>query len=203
MTADSSSSISRLIDPLRAGDPGAAQRIWEVYFQRLVGLARSKLQSSPRRVADEEDVALSALAGFCEGAKQGRFPCLQDRQDLWQVLVMLTARKACDQIRRERRQKHGGGKVRDEAWHETQEIILEDAGLGSVIGREPTPEFAAEVAEELRRLLNRLPDEQLRAIALWKLDGWTNEEIAKKLQCSEATVERRLADIRRYWEPVT
>ena len=67
-------SVTQWIDRLKAGDPDAAQELWERYFRRLVGLARKKLRAAPRRAADEEDVALSAFDSFCRGAEQGRFP---------------------------------------------------------------------------------------------------------------------------------
>src|SRR5262245_57219294 len=68
---------------------------------------------------------------------------------------------------------------------------------GLVFGNEPTPEFAAEVAEECRALLDRLGDDELRRIAVWKLEGYTNREIARGLGKSLATVERKLDLIRR------
>src|ERR1043165_1882401 len=84
-------SITRWIGQLKAGDPVAAQLLWERYFRRLVGLARKKLDGAPRRMADEEDVALSAFDSFCRGAEHGRFPRLEDRDDLWRLLVVITA----------------------------------------------------------------------------------------------------------------
>src|SRR6516164_710913 len=102
-------SVTQWLDRLKAGDPHAAQKLWERYFRRLVGLARKKLGAAPRRAADEEDVALSAFASFCRGAAHGCFSQLHDRADLWQLLVMLTARKAFDLTQHERRQKRGGG----------------------------------------------------------------------------------------------
>src|SRR5207244_594392 len=93
---------------VKAGDLNAAQPLWERYFPRLVGMARKKLREAPRRAADEEDVALSAFDSFCRGAAQGRFPNLEDRNDLWRVLLLLTARKASHQIRDERSAKYLG-----------------------------------------------------------------------------------------------
>src|SRR5438105_9866914 len=87
-------SVTYWIGQVRVGDPAAAQQLWERYFQRLVGLARKKLQDAPRRAADEEDVALSAFASFCRGAARGQFPQLADRDNLWHLMVTLTARKA-------------------------------------------------------------------------------------------------------------
>src|SRR6266403_1755718 len=109
MRADAS--VTQWIDRLKAGDPDAAQKLWERYFARLVGLARQKLRSAPRRAADEEDVALSAFDSFCRQAEAGRFPQLLDRDSLWRVLVVVTARKAFHLIRDEDRQKRGGGAV--------------------------------------------------------------------------------------------
>ena len=194
-------SVTHWVRELRAGNRAAAQRLWEGYFGRLVVLARQRLQGLPRRAADEEDVALSAFDSFCRGAEQGRFPQLSDRDDLWRLLVTLTVRKAHHLVRDQRAQKRGGGAVLGEsALLGGADAGGPAAGLEEVIGREPTPEFAAEVAEECQRLLDRLPDEQLRTIAVWKMEGYTNEEIAQKLDCALATVERRLKVIRKLWD---
>jgi DNA-directed RNA polymerase specialized sigma24 family protein len=187
----SGESVSFWIDRLKGGDHVAAQKLWECYFQQLVGLARNKLQGTPRRVADEEDVALSAFHSFCQGAERGRFPQLLDRDDLWQLLVMITARKAVDLVHHERRQKRGGAALADT---QTGQSVLEE-----VIGREPTPEFAAQVAEECQRLLGCLDDPSLRSVALWKMEGYTTEQIALRLGCVPRTVERKLKLIRSFW----
>jgi hypothetical protein len=158
-------SITVWIDHLKAGDPEAAERLWVAYFGRLVGLARQKLRGQPRAAADEEDVALSAFDSFFRGAEQGRFPRLADRDDLWQLLVMLTARKVCRVVQHERRLKRGGGNVRHTS-------ALPEEQLAAVVGSEPTAEFAAQLAEEYRRLLTALPDAELRAVAVAKMEGW-------------------------------
>ena len=177
---------------LAQGDELATQRIWERYCRQLAHLAREKLGQSGRRAADEEDVALSAFNSFCQGAMAGRFPRLDDRHDLWRLLVTITARKALKQIRDAGRQKRGGAIVRGEsALH---------AGIDQVLGREPTPALAAQMAEQTQRLLELLESEPLRRIALLKLEGYTNEEIAGTMDCSLRTVKRRLARIRQEWE---
>jgi DNA-directed RNA polymerase specialized sigma24 family protein len=184
----SADSVTHWLRQLQAGDRAAAQPLWERYFQQMVQLARHKLQNLPRRAADEEDVALSAFDSFCRGAEAGKFPQLDDRDSLWPLLVVITARKAADLIQHERRQKRGGGAVQDEP------------GLDQVIGHEPTPEFAAQVAEECCRLLEGLPDAGLRDVAQWKLESYTNDEIARKLGCVRRSVERKLQLIRSLWE---
>jgi DNA-directed RNA polymerase specialized sigma24 family protein len=169
----------------------AARKLWESYFHRLVELARKRLRALPRAAADEEDVALSAFDSFCQGAAQGRFPRLDDRHDLWQVLLLLTQRKAIDLIQHETREKRDVRKVQAPA---------AGAPFADIAGAEPDPAFAAQVAEECRRLLDLLPDESLRFLAVRKMEGYTNEEIAALLKCSLATVERRLKLIRKEWQ---
>jgi DNA-directed RNA polymerase specialized sigma24 family protein len=199
MRADTS--VTQWINRLKAGDPDAAQKLWERYFRRLVGLARKKLRAAPRRAADEEDVALSAFDSFCRGAKLDRFPQLHDRLDLWQLLVLLTARKAIDLAQHERRQKRGGGAVLDEAALPcAKDSSAQGAALEQFEAPEPTPALAAQVAEEGRRLLERLDNPELRSVALLKVEGYGNEEIAAQLGCGLRTIERRLRLIRSIWE---
>src|SRR4029077_9358130 len=129
-------SVTHWIRALKRGDQSAAQGLWEAYFRRLVGLAHARLRDTSRRVADEEDVALSAFDSFCRGAQAGRFPRLDDRNDLWQILVLITVRKAIDLRNYEGRQSRGKGKV--------QSLTeLNPDGLEAVGGNEPTPELAA------------------------------------------------------------
>jgi DNA-directed RNA polymerase specialized sigma24 family protein len=195
----SQGSVSNWIELLRSGDSAAAQPLWERYFHRLVGLARTKLAEGRRRAADEEDVALSAFDSFCRGVEAGRFPQLSDRHDLWRLLVTLTARKAFDQMRDEQRLKRGGGAVLGQSALKTGDADA-DAEFAAFAGREPTPESAAQVAEECRRLLALLETDELRNIATWKMEGYTNQEIAAKLDCAPSTVERKLQRIRTQWQ---
>jgi RNA polymerase sigma factor (sigma-70 family) len=189
-----------LIAGLKAGDQDATAEIWNRYVEDLVRLARAKLRATHRNsgVEDEEDAALSAFESLCAGIAQGRFPRLDNRHDLWQVLVVITARKVLDQLRRQSRLKRGGGKV------VTEGALTGPDGHGpltleQIVGSTPSPEFAAMVAEEFRRLLDALKDETLRQIALWRMEGYTNEEIAARLGCVSRTIERKLCLIRRAW----
>jgi DNA-directed RNA polymerase specialized sigma24 family protein len=194
-------SVTYWLGRLKAGDRAAAQQLWEDYFQRLVRLARARLRAAPRRAADEEDVALSAFDSFCRGAAQGGFPRLADRDDLWRLLVVIAARKALDQAARERRQKRGGGAARGESAFSGPPNSPEgEAGLDQIVGPSPTPEFAAQVAEEYQHLLGRLGDDGLREIAVAKMEGYTHEEIAARLGCAVVTVGRRLDIIRMLWQ---
>jgi DNA-directed RNA polymerase specialized sigma24 family protein len=194
----SEGSVTHWLGRLRAGDRAAVQPLWERYFRLLVARARAALAGAPRRAADEEDVALSAFDSFCRGAEQGRFPRLADRDDLWCLLLTLTARKAAHLARDERRAKRGGGKVHAEA-DLADDGEGDEAGLAGVLGTEPTPDLAATVAEECRQLLDKLGEGELRAIAVWQMEGYTVDEIAAKLGRSARTVARKLVVIRDRW----
>ena len=163
-------------------------------------LARRKLGASPRRVADEEDVAVAAFASFCEAIEAGRFSRLDDRDDLWQVLIVLTQREAIDQIRQLHAEKRGAGAVRGESAWGPPASDESPGAAETPLDREPTPEEAAAAAERLGILLESLHDESLRRVALAKLEGYSNDEIARNTGVGLRTVERRLSIIRQIWE---
>jgi DNA-directed RNA polymerase specialized sigma24 family protein len=197
MTGEGPGSVTRYLGGLKAGEAEAARVLWQRYFADLVRLARARLRDAPRAAADEEDAALSAFDSLCRGAEHGRFPQLEDRADLWRVLVTITARKAADLVQHERRQKRGGGQVRSEA--DLAAAALEAGGIAQAPAHEPSPELAALMAEECRRLFDALPDESLRQVAALRLEGYTDREIAARLHCGLSTIERRLRTIRTVW----
>jgi DNA-directed RNA polymerase specialized sigma24 family protein len=193
--ASDDDAVTPWLEQLKAGDPAAAAPLWQAYYARLVALARRRLRPVPNAIADEEDVALSAFDSFCRGVDDGRFPKLDDRDDLWRLLFAITTRKARGQVRYETRDKRGGGKVAPASAVGGGTVDV----LAGAAGREPSPAFAAEVADECRRLLAGLDDEHLRQIAVWKMEGYTNAEIAGKIGRAVPTVERKLALIRLAW----
>ncbi len=194
-------SVTQWIVDLKRGDETAAQRLWDRYFARLAAIAGKRLQAVRRVPTDGEDVALSALNSLCTGMNAGKFLELADRESLWKLLVAITVRKASHAIRDEFRQKRGGGKlVGESALLNREEAQAGARGLEMVLDREPTPEFVAQVEEEIQQLFNLLPDEELRQIASWKMQGLTSKEIADNIGKAIATVERRLKLIRSLWE---
>jgi DNA-directed RNA polymerase specialized sigma24 family protein len=192
-TAPPDGLVTFLLERLEKGDPEAAKRLWEAYFARLVSLARARLWASPRGMADEEDVALSAFNSFFDGVKAGRFPRLDNRDDLWQILLVLTTRKAVGLIRHQTMLKR---------W--LRGVISIPGGSGvdgpAIASIQPTPEAVAEVMEQCGRLLGLLDTGRLREVAVWKMEGYTNVEIGEKLNRSVPTVERKLAAIRKIWK---
>jgi DNA-directed RNA polymerase specialized sigma24 family protein len=191
------SSVTLWLGQLKEGDPESAAKLWQRYFEALVKLARKRLRGAARTVADEEDAALSAFDSFVRGAARGRYPRLDDRDDLWRLLVVITDRKALDQAQHERRRKRGGGKVR--GIFQVVEGDSQNGGLRHLEGAEPSPEFAALVADQCRELMARLSDDSLREVARLRMEGYSIEEVASRLGCSLRTVARKLEIIRRTW----
>lgn len=196
-TITSDQAISFWIEQLAAGDERAPEVIWNNYFEKIQRYAKKRLREMPRRTSDEQDIALSAFQSFFEAVKADRFPKLNDRDDLWKILITITARKASAHQRKHLAEKRGGGEVRGESVF----IRVDDAnaGLHQFLGGEPTPEFVAEMEEQFESLLNQLGDDTLREIADAKFQGFSNEEIAEKIGKNVRTVERKLALIRQIW----
>ncbi len=190
-----SHSVSQYIEGLRAGDGDSTQKIWERFYGRLVRLASQKL-STNKKAADEDDVVQEAFAQFFREVEQGRFPKLDDRHDLWQVLAMLVDRRAKDHAHREQAQKRGGGNVH------TESIFMKwenSGGIAGVPNPEPTVDLARELSEVFGERMKELDDQAFRELALLKLQGYNNREIAEKTGFSLRTVERRLEQIRAKW----
>jgi DNA-directed RNA polymerase specialized sigma24 family protein len=194
MIEDNRGSVTMLIAELQAGDDSVAQReIWERYFRRIITLARMKLGDSPRASEDEEDIALSALGSLFRGFSDQRFPQLKDRDNLWCLLVTITARKAINQRKRQMAAKRGGAEVK-------LPIDAGDSGLlQRLIETEIRPDDLVAIQEECQRLMEVLGDDTLRQIARWKLEGWTNAEVATELGIGKRTIERKLELIRSIW----
>lgn len=190
--------ITCWIEQLNAGNERAADGLFQIFFEKLMVLARSHLGNLPRRAEDEEDAAQSALKSYFRGAAAGRFNGVRDRHDLWSLLARITARKVVARQRRFYAQKRP--RPMDEAALETQWNSNGVLGLEQVIGRDLAPDFIAEFADDVRWRLQQLPDDEFRQIALLKLEGFTNLEIAERLGTYKRKVERRLEIIRSIWD---
>ena len=131
--------------------------------------------------------------------KEQRLPKLDDRTDLWKVPVVITARKVVAQQRRHFALTRPDAQAKDEA---ALDAGNPDRALEQVLGEEPTPELATQFAEEFGQRLDVLPDDDYKQIALWRLEGYKNREIAEKLGWYEVKVERKLRVIRKCWSDV-
>ena len=196
-----SHSVTALIERLKQGDSLAEHQLWIRFFTKLVRTADAKLRNQPKRMGDGEDVAFLAFSNFLDGVEKNRFPRLDDRDDLWQILLMLTSRRANDHIKKERAVKRGHDQLVGESAlspNHARDDQLPTLDLAS--GDQPTPEFAIQCAEEIERLFQLLDDEQLVRIATAKLNGFSNTEIAEQEGIGLRTVENRMSLIRQIWK---
>ena len=184
MASPDTQSVTRLIRAAQRDRASAVGPLLAVYFDRLVQLARRRLQNLPGMANHDEDLALRSFYSVYRRVRDPERPLhLTGRDDLWRLLATRTISRAIDLIRR-----HRPGEVPGEY------------DLAQLLTREPTPEEAAATADECRRLLGLLEEPELRQIALWKVEGYTNEEIAARLDCVPRTVERKVRRIRLLWK---
>jgi RNA polymerase sigma factor (sigma-70 family) len=193
--------VTLWIKSVEDGDDSSAGQLWEYCFPRLLSYSKKKLPDHLRRALDEEDVALSAFKSFCLAAAKGAFPQLEGRDDLWKLLLCIAGRKAQSYVRRELREKRGGGQVRGESIFESggNSSDSNSAGIGNVVGNTASPEMLAQFTEDARAMIDMLQDDTIKTIALLRMEGYSVEEIAERLECGKRTVERRLTLIRRTW----
>ncbi len=172
-----------LLERYRDGDDQAATAIFARYFDRLTALARSRLSSRLAGRTDPEDIALSAYRSFFVAAREGRYT-LSQGGDLWRLLAAVAKHKLLRQVR-----YHRAGRRSIDV-----EIPLDRVDEGRLLGRDPTPEDAAALADELERLLSRLDPSGRRVLEL-RLQGLPLAEIAADIGRSERSVRRVLAQI--------
>lgn len=187
--------ITHWIHELRGDDPEAAERIWKHFGTRLLAAARRRMSSGNRVAYDEEDAAQSAFHSLCTGLSEGRFDDVQNRDGLWRLLLVIISRKIAARRRYD-------GRQRRELTRSVQESTLQrdsERGLDSLPSDVLSPEYAAEFEEVCDEMFAGLDSENLRQVGLLKMEGYSDNEVATRLNCSRRTVQRRLEVIRRNW----
>lgn len=196
-----SHSVTRLIEDLKVGREDAATQLWNRYFGQMVTLAKHRLGNAERRVSDEEDLAASVFFALCDGAANERFDQLRNRNDLWMLLVAITSNKAVDQVRRQTTQKRGAGRVRGLSGLISPNAST-DLQAQEIFSDEPSPEMLASMDDQLKNLMGLLRDDKQRRIVQLRLAGYSNPEIAKEVQISLRSVERKVEVVRDVWSSV-
>jgi len=196
---DNSAAVTQMIHRLRSDDPRerdeAARLVWEYYFRDLLALAHRRLGRQIRQKVGAEDLLQSVYASVCRRQHRGDFE-LYGRDDFWKLLVTVTLNKARNtakwhqRARRDIRREVALGALASET-DEGAGLRLEAAG--------PTADEAVALAEELEQRLRSLANPLLMEVALRKLEGLTNKEIAVELDYTERTIERKLEIIRGKW----
>ena len=196
----SAGSVTLWIQELKKGNEAALAQIQQRYWRFLVSVARSRVKTYNLRMVDEEDVAQQAFWSFYETLNNGAFPNLDNRHDLMSLFVLITARKACNAIEHEYRQKRGGGKVRGESAVQvlasSGEIV---GGMDQREGDSPLPDEEAMLNDCFVHYMENLSD-NLRPFAELYLAGCTHPEIAEQMECSVRTVDRKIPLIISEWK---
>lgn len=190
--------ITVWLNELREDEESAAQKIWDHYVKRLYDAMRRKIHPNTRRVYDEEDAAQSAFQSLCRGIRAGRFPDLKDRLSLWRLLLVIASRKISMRHRYDQRDRRDVRRTLDDS------IFLRPNATGHAVvdqlpSREPTPEFAAEFVETCGSLFEQIEDPRVFEIARLKIEGYSDDEVAERVNCSRRTVQRKIEAIRRNW----
>lgn len=175
-------SVTGIYQNFRMGDPAAFTELWNHFRHRLLGLARKTLAGRFQQVSDAEDALQSAFVSFWQRSERGEFGDELNRDDLWNLLGLITVRKALKHQRTVRAQKRGG------------EMTSSEIPVDALPADDENADFAM-TCEELVGQLE--PD--LQTFALLRLMGSKNREIAEQLGCTERKVERKLNLIRATW----
>jgi RNA polymerase sigma factor (sigma-70 family) len=182
---DCERSVTEWIQDVQQGKSGdATQELFERFYGRLIGLARKRM-GNLHAYEDEQDVAISAMKSFFLRAPEGKFPKLTDRNSLWSLLAVITLNKAASLQRRQLAKK------RDVRRNISVEEMLQSG---------PSEKLLDSVFQEGNCLLDKLKDESLKQVAQMRMEGYTNQEIAERMDIVQSTVKRKLSVIRKHLE---
>lgn len=177
-------SVTMWINAVRQGDAAAAENLWQRYFHQLMTQARLRMTNVDRSGYDEEDAAISTFHILCSKLQEGQYASLADRDELWQLMLTVLIRKVG------RRVKYQNATKRNHVRTSPTDYSVEEL-----------PAATSEViSQECFELISLLKDPNLEQVALLKFEGYTNDEIAEKLNRTRRTIQRMLNLIRNLWQ---
>lgn len=185
--------ISLWVSQLYEGDQHAANLLWNQFANRLVRIARDRLRTAYRAVSDEEDVVSAAFKSFFCGIQNGQYKELTNIENVWRLLLTIMLRKIADKHEYDHRSKRDVARMTSYDANDLYETLT------NIVSRERSPEIAAQITEQLDVAINSLGNLQLKQLAVLKLEGHTNQEIAQIMECSLTSIERGLRKIRLIW----
>jgi RNA polymerase sigma factor (sigma-70 family) len=170
-----------LLERWRTGDQSAARTLYEHYAQSLCALVERRIGQRLRRRIGTDEPVQSAFRTFFRRTADGQYQ-IDHSVDLWNLLVTITLNKLRHMVERET------GKKRDP----DREVGL-DGQLPNpeLIAREPTPEEAAALDDELETLLAKLKPPEPEIVRL-RLQGYSTSDIADKLGLARQTIRRKI-----------
>lgn len=188
----SGGSFTKLIGPFKDGDEQALEMLRQRCWPILVSLAHKKLGGGRRGAMEDEDVAQEAFWGFYRSFKAGKVPHLENRQQLFAVLTIITARKAANRFPRGKKAKQ----VRVDGESALKYLAGEGEssmpdGLAQVVDSAFGPAEKASLKDFYSHFINALP-EDLREIAERWLAGCSNRDIADATGWSVQTIRQKI-----------
>lgn len=183
-------SFDEFLAKLRAGDDGAARHMFTEYAARLIGLARTHLDSNVRRKVDPEDVVQSVFKSFYVRVSDGQFD-LENWDGLWSLFVVITLRKCAHKVRDLHRQRQD---IRREVAPQANADSSSSSWQAMATG--PTPPEAAMLAETVEQVFAGLKPRERQILEL-HLQGRSIAEIQAEVKRSEYTVRDVLNRIRK------
>ena len=197
MAPDQTGSVSHWVRSLKEGDSDAVQQLWNRYFEKLITHAATRIRghNCPEGTVIPEDIAASVFESIWKGANAGRFQNVADRDELWWLLQAMTKRKVIDHIRHATAMRRFPGKPPVSLSGGEASLVYAE-----LVSEEPTAEYALHMEEQYSFLLGLLRDQNLRRIAVLKIEGYTSDEIQMELKIASATLTRKLRLIRETWQ---
>lgn len=174
---DRSEPTAELMQRVRSGDPHAAQVVFDRYARELVRVADRHLGRKLAGRIDGEDVVQSVFRTFFRRSADGEFD-IDATDQLWRLLLTITLRKVRTKGRFHTAEMRDAGAEAGGA-----------SGLFEVATRDPGPEDAAILVDQIEAVLRGLPALYAQLLDL-RLQGRTPTEIATRLGVSRQTVHR-------------
>lgn len=188
-------SVSGWIAKMRQGDPAAIGQLVARYFQKIAQFAEGKLRRGIRVIDDGEDIAISVLHTITRNSAKGKFPDLQDRDDLWFLMIVIAQHAVIDKKRTELRRERNAAPV-----HTMTDLLeLYNVDLEEFLGNDNSSAKLLEIIDCWDELLKKLPDDRNREVAKLKMQGYSNREIADVLGMVPRTVDRKIRLIAQRW----
>jgi len=170
-------------------DQEAATMIHNLCRTRLTSFARSRIFSRLAQRVDAEDIVQDTFQSFFRGLEKDRFQ-IDTSSELWNTLLAICVNKIRTQSQHHSRKKR--------SFHAEERHEEFGSGMGRVaksIVAYQTPIDVDSVIEKLRSIVGHLEAKD-HDILLDSLSGVSNEDLARKHDCSERSIRRVLHQIK-------
>lgn len=177
---------------------GGTEAIWKEYYPKVRAVIERKLRNTKTRDFDGEDVAQDAMKSLFFGLQEDKFDQLKNSEELWHLLVTIASRKITAYRRKANAQKRGGGATRGESVF-LKPGMESGTGINEVSDENDVAETVDQLLETYRELLPEIGDEKTIETIMLRMQGYSNKEIAKQMQCSVSRIEQRISKVRKLW----